>query len=37
MHAAERFSVYLEADGEILGTLPAEISVLPNSLTILAP
>lgn len=29
--------VYLEADGEILGTLPAEISVIPNALTILVP
>lgn len=29
--------VYVEADGEILGTLPAEISVLRNAVTILAP
>jgi diacylglycerol kinase (ATP) len=29
--------VYLEADGEILGTLPAEISVVRDALTILAP
>ena len=28
---------YVEADGEILGTLPAEISVIPDALTILAP
>jgi diacylglycerol kinase (ATP) len=28
---------YVEADGEILGTLPAEISVVPNAVTILAP
>jgi diacylglycerol kinase (ATP) len=30
-------SVYLEADGEILGTLPAEITMLPNSLAVLVP
>jgi len=29
--------IYVEADGELLGTLPAEISVLPDSLTILWP
>jgi len=29
--------VYVEADGEILGTLPAEITMVPNALTILAP
>jgi YegS/Rv2252/BmrU family lipid kinase len=29
--------VYVEADGELLGTLPAEISVLPDALTLLAP
>lgn len=29
--------VYVEADGEILGTLPAEIGMVPNALTILAP
>ena len=29
--------IYVEADGELLGTLPAEISVVPNALTLLAP
>lgn len=29
--------IYIEADGELLGTLPAELSVVPNALTLLAP
>jgi diacylglycerol kinase (ATP) len=29
--------IYVEADGELLGTLPATISVVPNALTILMP
>jgi diacylglycerol kinase family enzyme len=29
--------IYVEADGELLGTLPAEITVAPDALTILAP
>ncbi len=29
--------IYVEADGELLGTLPAEIKVAPNALTLLAP
>jgi diacylglycerol kinase (ATP) len=29
--------IYVEADGELLGTLPARISVVPNALTILMP
>jgi diacylglycerol kinase (ATP) len=29
--------IYVEADGELLGTLPAEISAVPNALTILSP
>jgi diacylglycerol kinase (ATP) len=29
--------VYVEADGELLGTIPAEITVVPDALTILAP
>jgi diacylglycerol kinase (ATP) len=29
--------IYIEADGELLGMLPAEISVVPNALTLLAP
>jgi len=33
----ERSRVYVEADGELLGVLPARISVVPDALTILAP
>jgi diacylglycerol kinase (ATP) len=29
--------IYVEADGELLGTLPAEMTVEPNALTLLAP
>jgi YegS/Rv2252/BmrU family lipid kinase len=29
--------VYVEADGELVGTLPAEITIVPNALTLLAP
>ncbi len=29
--------VYVEADGELVGTLPAEITVVPAALTLLAP
>lgn len=29
--------VYVEADGELLGSLPAEITVVPDALTLLAP
>ncbi len=29
--------IYVEADGELLGTLPAEITVAPDALTLLAP
>jgi diacylglycerol kinase family enzyme len=29
--------IYLEADGELLGTLPAELTVVPDALTLLAP
>jgi len=29
--------LYVEADGELLGTLPADITVVPNALTLLAP
>jgi len=29
--------IYVEADGELIGSLPAEITVVPNALTILAP
>ncbi|MGO9127064.1 MAG: diacylglycerol/lipid kinase family protein [Terriglobales bacterium] len=33
----ESSRIFVEADGELLGTLPAEISVVPDALTILAP
>jgi len=33
----DRRKIYVEADGELLGTLPAEITVVPNALTLLAP
>jgi diacylglycerol kinase (ATP) len=29
--------IYVEADGELLGTLPAEITVVPSALTVLSP
>ncbi len=29
--------IYVEADGELIGMLPAEISIVPNALTLLAP
>jgi diacylglycerol kinase family enzyme len=29
--------IYLEADGELVGTLPAEITMAPDALTLLAP
>jgi YegS/Rv2252/BmrU family lipid kinase len=32
-----RSKIYVEADGELLGTLPAKITVVPNALTLLAP
>jgi diacylglycerol kinase (ATP) len=32
-----RRNIYVEADGELVGTLPAEISVVPDALTVLAP
>ncbi|HEY6768209.1 MAG TPA: diacylglycerol kinase family protein [Candidatus Sulfotelmatobacter sp.] len=30
-------SIYVEADGELLGTLPVEITVVPEALTLLTP
>jgi len=33
----EQRRIYVEADGELLGTLPAEITVVPDALTVLAP
>jgi YegS/Rv2252/BmrU family lipid kinase len=35
--AKNQKKIYLEADGELLGTLPAELTVVPNALTLLAP
>jgi len=35
--AAAKPKIYVEADGELVGTLPAEITVAPDSLTLLAP
>jgi diacylglycerol kinase (ATP) len=29
--------LYVEADGELVGTLPAEITIVPNALTLLTP
>jgi YegS/Rv2252/BmrU family lipid kinase len=29
--------IYIEADGELLGTIPAEITMVPDALTLLAP
>ena len=29
--------IYVEADGELIGSLPAEISTVPDALTLLAP
>lgn len=34
---ANSHPIYIEADGEFLGQLPAEISVVPNALTLLVP
>jgi diacylglycerol kinase (ATP) len=35
--SAKHRKIYVEADGELLGTLPAEITVVPNALNLLAP
>ena len=35
--SSEQRKIYVEADGELLGTLPAQITVEPNALTLLAP
>ena len=34
---AVRSNIYVEADGELLGTLPAEITVVPDALSLLIP
>jgi diacylglycerol kinase (ATP) len=33
----EEQKIYLEADGELLGTAPTEISIIPNAFTLLVP
>jgi diacylglycerol kinase (ATP) len=33
---AKQTKIYVEADGELLGTLPAEITVVPDALTVLS-
>jgi diacylglycerol kinase (ATP) len=35
--AGEEQTIYVEADGELIGTLPAEIRIVPDALTLLAP
>jgi YegS/Rv2252/BmrU family lipid kinase len=35
--AVPRQKIYVETDGELVGTLPAEITVVPDALTLLAP
>ena len=35
--AADEQRAYLQVDGEIGGTLPAEIRIVPNALTLLVP
>lgn len=35
--ATAQQNIYVEADGELLGKLPAEITVVPKALTLLAP
>ncbi len=36
-HNVPQPRVYVEADGELVGTLPAEITIAPGALTLLAP
>jgi len=35
--ASSTRKIYVEADGELLGTLPVEITAVPNALTLLSP
>jgi diacylglycerol kinase (ATP) len=37
LNTAPLTKIYVEADGELLGTLPAELTIVPDALTILAP
>jgi diacylglycerol kinase family enzyme len=34
---AAKTKIYVEADGELVGTLPLEITTVPDALTLLAP
>ncbi len=36
-HPQGQTPIYVEADGELIGTLPAKMSIVPNALTVLAP
>jgi len=36
-NSAKSNRVYVEADGELVGTLPAEITIVPDALTLLVP
>jgi diacylglycerol kinase (ATP) len=33
----DRRNIYVQADGELIGTLPTEITIVPDALTLLAP
>jgi len=33
----ERRNIYVQADGELIGTLPAEMTIVPDALTLLVP
>jgi diacylglycerol kinase (ATP) len=35
--SGKKSNIYVEADGELIGSLPAEITVVPDALTLLAP
>lgn len=35
--ASQARKIYVEADGELVGSLPAEITIVPDALTVLAP
>jgi diacylglycerol kinase (ATP) len=35
--AGEERTIYVEADGELIGTLPAEIRIVPDAVTLLVP
>jgi len=37
IEGAESARIYVEADGELLGTLPVELSIIPDAVTLLVP